>query len=296
MASYSIKDLEKMSGIKAHTIRIWERRFKIINPGRTSTNIRYYNGDDLKRILNISILCQNGYKISKIAQLNDEQLKKRIIDLSVETKNHNILIESLIVSMLELDENKFSEILTNSIIKQGFEDTVEHILFPFLNRIGILWLSNSIYPAQEHFISNLIRQKLIIAIDCEMSKHKIYGPRIAFFLPEGEYHELGLLFYSLLARKNNFDVIYLGASVPIADIKKIDQIKPIDILFTSFLISQGTNSILLTLNTLNIELPNKQVFINGLQIKNLKTELPINTTVITSSHDFKKKLELYLNI
>ena len=291
MAYYSIKDLEKISGIKAHTIRIWERRYNLIEPERTSTNIRYYNDDDLKRILNVSILNQNGYKISKIAQMDDTQLRERVIDLCLDTRNTDVQVESLLVAMLEMDESKFTNVLTNSIIKLGFEATVETILFPFLDRIGILWQAGTINPAQEHFISNLIRQKLIVAIDNEMQNFIPKSDKnIVFFLPENELHEIGLLFYSLIARKEGYNVIYLGASVPLEDLKVISGVRRVDAFVTSFVSARKKDELEQYLNSVAEQLNNREFFVMGLQIKEHKPAMPKYFTVVTSSQEFKNGL------
>ncbi|MFT3739777.1 MAG: MerR family transcriptional regulator [Breznakibacter sp.] len=290
MAIYSISDLEKISGIKAHTIRIWERRYKIIAPKRTATNIRYYSDEDLKRLLNISALCQNGFKISKVADLDDAQIKDRVVDLSLDIRNQNIQIDGLVVSMIEMDELKFIEILTNSVIKLGFEETVESILFPFLERIGVLWQAGSIYPAQEHFISNLIRQKLVVANDSEMGRSKKGKTRIMFFLPEGEFHELSLLFYSFIARKENLDVLYLGASVPINDLVQVDGTRPIQMLFTSFVTSHGEDRFSDVVSRLVQHFGDRTIFVTGLQIKESHIPLPYQFKVIRSIADFKNCL------
>jgi len=288
MGVYTISDLEKITGIKAHTIRIWERRYNIIEPQRTSTNFRYYCDEDLKRLLNISILCQNGLKIGKIAFFNDEQIKARVVDLCLDTRNQSVQVESLIISMLELDEHRFSEVFTNSVIKMGFEETVELLLFPFLERIGVLWQAGSVYPSQEHFISNLIRQKLIVAIDGEMTKFKSSGACMIFFLPENDFHELSLLFYSLVARKENIEVVYLGSSVPLADIKTIDSVKPAPYLFTTVIASMGPDKLTEYLSNLSKQFSDKEVFITGFQLKDYQSKLPKNIRVVASASDFKK--------
>lgn len=291
MATYSIKDLEKISGIKAHTIRIWERRYNLIVPERTATNIRFYNDNDLKRILNVSILNQNGYKISKIAQMDDAQLRDRVIDLCLDTRNTDVQIESLLVAMLELDESKFSNVLTNSIIKLGFESTVETILFPFLDRIGILWQAGTINPAQEHFISNLIRQKLIVAIDNEMQNFIPKADKnIIFFLPENELHEIGLLFYSLIARKEGYNAVYLGASVPINDLKVVVNVRNADALFTSIVSAIKKEEIEALMLDIKNAIPALPVFVMGLQIKELSPVLPEKFQIISTSQEFKEKL------
>ncbi len=291
MAFYSIKDLEKISGIKAHTIRIWERRYNLIEPQRTTTNIRYYNDDDLKRILNVSILNQNGFKISKIAKMDDAQLRERVIDLCLDTRNTDVQVESLLVAMLEMNESKFTNVLTNSIIKLGFEATVETILFPFLDRIGILWQAGTINPAQEHFISNLIRQKLIVAIDNEMQNFiPKSDKKIVFFLPENELHEIGLLFYSLIARKEGFSVIYLGASVPIDDLKVVFDVRNANAMFTSFVSSRKKDEIEQLMKEIELSVPAVPTFVMGLQIKELKPVLPKQFKTIGSAQEFKAKL------
>lgn len=291
MAIYSIKDLEKISGIKAHTIRIWERRYQLIEPQRTSTNIRYYSDDDLKRILNVSILNQNGFKISKIASMSESQLRERVIDLCLDTRNTDVQIESLLVAMLELDESKFSNVLTNSIIKQGFESTVENILFPFLDRIGILWQAGTINPSQEHFISNLIRQKLIVAIDNEMQNFiPKAGKNIVFFLPENELHEIGLLFYSLIARKEGYNVVYLGAAVPIEDLKVIVETREANALFTAFVAAREKEELDTILQDLTTAVPDYPIFIMGLQIKELKPVLPKQYKLVINAQTFKEQI------
>jgi DNA-binding transcriptional MerR regulator len=292
MAVYSIKDLEKISGIKAHTIRIWERRYALVNPQRTSTNIRYYSDEDLKKLLNISILNQNGFKISKIANLDDDQLRDRVLDLCLDARNNSVQIESMMVSLLELDERKFLNVLSGAIIKYGFEHTVEFVLFPFLDRIGTLWQAGTINPAQEHFISNLIRQKLIVAIDNEMQNFTATGPRIIFFLPEGELHEIGLLFYNFLARKEGLDVVYLGMSVPLGDLKQVNQVRPADAFFTSFVSAREKNDLENELQKLRDYFPEIPFFINGLQLKDLNPKLPEDFTIVSSIKSFKEAVKL----
>nr|WP_319399404.1 MerR family transcriptional regulator [uncultured Carboxylicivirga sp.] len=291
MAVYSIKDLEKISGIKAHTIRIWERRYKLVEPQRTSTNIRFYNDDDLKRLLNVSILNQNGYKISKIAEMSQAELRNKVLDLCVDSGNIDVQIESLMVAMLELNEAKFSSVLTNTILQLGFESTVESILFPFLERIGVLWQAGTITPAQEHFISNLIRQKLIVAIDKEMESFVSKSDKsIVFFLPENELHEIGLLFYSLIARKEGYNVIYLGASVPIDDLKVIMGARKVDVLFTSFVSANSKEELEETLVELGEAVEQCPVFVMGLQIKELQPKMSDQFIKILSAENFIDEL------
>ncbi|MFW5979061.1 MAG: MerR family transcriptional regulator, partial [Bacteroidia bacterium] len=214
MATYSIRELEKLSGIKAHTIRIWEKRYKIIQPKRTGTNIRYYSNNDLKKLLNITILNRQGWKISDIAKLSDEELNRKVKDFSYDSKDTESQIEKLVIAMVDLDEVKFDQILSNAIMHDGFEQTIINLIFPFFKKIGLLWQTGSINPAQEHFVSNLFRQKLMVAIDNLKIPDRKDAKKFILFLPEKEFHELGLLFYSYLIKKSGHSVIYLGSSVP----------------------------------------------------------------------------------
>ncbi|HZK97353.1 MAG TPA: MerR family transcriptional regulator, partial [Prolixibacteraceae bacterium] len=290
MSTYSIRDLEKLSGIKAHTIRIWEQRYHLIKPQRTNTNIRYYSDDDLIKLMNVSVLNQNGYKISKISQLADSQICEVVFKLNSEVPSLNTQTESLVMAMIEVDERHFNQVFDKSVESLGFEITFEQLLFPFLERIGVLWLSSTINPAQEHFITNLVRQKLIAAIDNEGVKTEVTHPRILFYLPEGEFHEIGLLYYNYLARKADFEVLYLGSSVPFRDIVRVDEIRPAQILFTSFVMSPGAGVLAEKIKRLKKAFPDKAVLVSGWQVKQEQPRLPENFLKIASSTDFKKAL------
>jgi len=226
--------MEELSGIKAHTIRIWERRYNIVKPHRTPTNIRYYDNKDLQRILNIAILKHIGFRISKIANLTDEELFKSVLEACVESGDPKIVIDALVVEMLSLDEAKFLSLLTGAISKNGIESAFENVILPFIDRIGILCDSGTINPAQQRFIFNLIRQKLIVAIDKINENRKAHaGRRLIFFMPESSWQEMSLLFYSLIARKEGFEVLYLGASPELNSLKEVYKLREDDVLFIS---------------------------------------------------------------
>ncbi len=214
MGNYSINDLEKLSGVKAHTIRIWEKRFKIIEPSRTETNFRYYNDEQLKKLLNISLLNNHGYKISKIAGLSESDICTEVEKVASGDKSYDAQIEQLVVAMIEMSEEKFEQHLDNQILKDGFEDAMLQVVYPFFDKVGLLWQTGNVTPAQEHFISNLIRRKIIVAID-RLPKDETKGAKsFLLFLPDGEMHEIGLLFTKYILRKNGHKVIYLGQSMP----------------------------------------------------------------------------------
>jgi MerR family transcriptional regulator, light-induced transcriptional regulator len=199
VAVYSIKDLEMISGIKAHTLRIWEQRYHIIHPKRTPTNIRFYEDDDLKHLLNISLLNKNGLKISKIASMSEEEIAEAVSDLSKGSFEDSVQIDALTISMMELDEIKFETIIAANLQNLGFERTMMEVIYPFLDKLSLLWITGSIHPVQENFISNLVRQKLIAAIDA-LSANKSCHAGFTLYLPEGESQELSLLFLQYLIK------------------------------------------------------------------------------------------------
>ena len=262
MAHYSIKDLEKISGIQAHTIRIWEKRYKLIIPKRTDTNIRVYTDEDLKRLLNVSMLNHNGLKISKIARLNDEKINQEILNLTSNSLNLGNQVDSLVLSMVELNENNFESILYTLINQHGFENAFTNVVYPFLSKIGVLWQTGNINPAQEHFASNLIKQKLFAAIDSipvnKSSKHQFI-----IFLPEGELHELGILFYNYFLRKAGIYTIYLGQTVPLKDLISVQQAYNADFMLTSIITSLQENHIHNYIESLSKTFKKQKYFLPG---------------------------------
>jgi MerR family transcriptional regulator, light-induced transcriptional regulator len=224
MAEYNIKDLEKLSGVKAHTIRIWEKRYNIVSPSRSDTNIRSYCDADLRKLLNLSILNNQGIKISTLAKLTENEIQDKVLFVSQNPSNFNTQIETLILSMLNLDEDQFNQTFNKSVMAHGFEKTFEEIVLKTLDRIGVLWLTGTINPAQEHFISNLIRQKLISNIDLLNTHRTKDSKRFLLFLPEGELHELGLLYANYLVKKRGHEVLYFGQQTPLNSLKDSDKV------------------------------------------------------------------------
>jgi DNA-binding transcriptional MerR regulator len=231
MNAFTIKDLENLSGIKAHTIRIWEQRYSFIKPQRTGTNIRYYSNEELKTILNISLLNKNGYKISHINKMQQEEIREKIITLNSTEAQQERIINEMIQFMVDLDIDKFEDLIDGYIQAKGIDKTITQIIFPYLERIGILWLTNHIYPAQEHLVTNVIRQKLIMGIE-RVKTHLETNKSILLFLPEGEHHELGLLYMYYLLKNRGVKTLYLGANVPIKDIEFVCNLKKPDYLYT----------------------------------------------------------------
>jgi DNA-binding transcriptional MerR regulator len=231
MNAFTIKDLENLSGIKAHTIRIWEQRYSFIKPERTGTNIRYYSSDELKKILNVALLNKYGFKISHIDKMNEGEIKEKILSLNQMEAQQERIVNELIQGMVDIDIETMEVILDKYIAARGIERAITQILFPFLEKIGILWLTNHINPAQEHLVSNLIRQKLIVGIDGIVTSLKV-NKTVLLFLPEGEYHELGLLFMHYLLKSRGVNSVYLGSSVPLKDVEYVAKLKKPDFLYS----------------------------------------------------------------
>jgi len=225
MNSFTIKDIENITGIKAHTIRVWEQRYNFLKPQRSDTNIRHYSNNELITVLNIALLNKNGFKISHIDKMSEADVKAKIFALTQAQAQQERTVNELIEHMIDLDVDKVEKILDNFISSKGIERTITQIIFPFLERIGILWLTNRINPAQEHLVTNIIRQKLILGIDGVKSPIQT-NKSVLLFLPEGEHHELGLLFIYYLLKSRGIRVYYIGANAPLKDVEYLTQYKP----------------------------------------------------------------------
>lgn len=289
MGKYSIKELEQLSGIKAHTIRIWEKRHHLVEPSRTAGNIRFYSDEDLKKIINVSLLNNQGVKISKIVTLTGEEMRQKVAELSEAKNSVDIYIDQLVIAMVDMEEEQFEKILSNLIIKFGFQRAVLEIVYPFLEKIGILWLTNNISPAQEHFISHLIRQKLIVAIDALTIAPKT-AMRVLLFLPEGELHELGLLFYYYIAKKEGFRTYYLGQTVPYNDLKLVVETHQPQLIISSFTTVPQAKNVSDFIKRLSKDFTTAKILVSGHVLKNVTTGMPTNVEVFENAMALKTKL------
>lgn len=212
---FTIKDLENISGIKAHTIRIWEKRYNLLNPKRTETNIRFYSSENLRKLLNIALLNRNNFKISKIAAMSDEEINIKSRELAFSVAINDEAINSFKVSMFQFDKILFNNTYNKLLHKKTFREIFIDVFIPFLDHIGLLWQTDTLLPSHEHFISNLIIQK--IQTNTEKLQYSINDTYKTYvlFLPENEIHELGLLYlnYELVLRGHH--TIYLGQSLPL---------------------------------------------------------------------------------
>ena len=218
---FSIKDLENLTGVKAHTIRIWEQRYDLLHPERSETNIRTYSGDDLKRLLNVSLLVDRGHKISKVATMSEVQMVDAIQEGPALQEEGEELVaqQRLKVSMMSYDEELFRRTMDECIERLGFETTVLWVCLPFLAEVGVLWLTNAICPANEHFMSNLLRQMLYAEVhNTSVPPRKDSGEVVVLYLPEREIHDISLLFVHHLCRAHGIRSIFLGQSVPFDDL------------------------------------------------------------------------------
>ncbi len=289
MAEYKIKDLENLTGIKSHTIRIWEKRYRILSPDRTDTKIRTYSDSELTHLLTVSMLNRNGIKISKIAKLSQEDMNKLLWDIKV-NKEPEYSMDKLLLSLVSLDEELFKETLANLLESEGLEKTFTDHLIPFLDRIGIMWLIGSVNPAQEHFMSNLIRQKIISEIDKQeipVSTEK----SVLMYLPEHEWHEMSLLFYHFLLRSKGVPTFYLGQSLPYESLVEcIEKLKP-NYILSSWLTAVDEKLVVSYFKKLKSDYPNLDVFAGGPQIKANSTALKKYIIEVNDLASIMKHLE-----
>lgn len=291
MTVYSIKDLEHLSGIKAHTLRIWEQRYKLVTPKRTDTNIRYYDDQDLKLILNVSLLKENGFKISKIAEMSENDLKQRVIQITEQSSRFPDQIQALTLAMIDLDEDRFEKIISTNTLQIGFESTMINIIYPFLVKIGFLWQTGAINPAQEHFISHLIRQKIIVAIDGQVINPEKGGSKYMLYLPEGELHELSLLFTSYIIKSRNHKVVYLGQSLPMQDLQEAYNIHKPDYILTVITSTPGQDTIQEYVDRMATKFPNTQLLLSGYQVIGQDIMIPENGVIFNKIEDLIRFVE-----
>ncbi|HEY9168123.1 MAG TPA: MerR family transcriptional regulator [Lutibacter sp.] len=222
---FTIKDLENFSGIKAHTIRIWEKRYNLFEPKRTDSNIRYYDMESMQKLLNVSLLYNNGLKISKIAMLSKAKMEISVKELVFKEGFESSALNSFKLAMLNFDEELFNKTYNSLISQTSFRNIFFELFMPFLNQIGLLWQVSSITPAHEHFITNLIKQKIFINIEkIQFLQSKDNSKKFVLYLPMNEIHELGLLFLHFELLFHGHHSIYLGQSVPIENLNDLQKI------------------------------------------------------------------------
>jgi DNA-binding transcriptional MerR regulator len=265
MAFYHITDLEKLTGIKAHTIRIWEKRYDVIKPHRTDTNIRTYDDEQARKLLNIATLLRTGMKISRIAELSDREISAlitRIHDHAPEDVICDTFINELISAMLKFDEASFEKVFSSSVTRYGIFNAMLNVFYPFLVRTGILWTAAELLPVQEHFASTIVKRKLMAAIDglpIATKKNRNY----LLFLPPGEWHDNGLLMAEYLLRSKGYPTLSLGQNVPVENLKfVVSAVKPTHVL-TFYVARQDIQKIKKEISQMTSVDPKVTILISG---------------------------------
>jgi len=264
MNHFSIKDIENLCGIKAHTLRIWEQRYpKLFTPKRKESQHRIYDNDDLKALLRISFLYHNGCKISRVAEMSAPEIQAFVETHSIHDDNHETFVHQLIEASISFDKEKFEKIITCLVLRIGIEKSIIHVFYPFLRRIGLLWMTNNVIPAQEHFASHLIRKKIILATDGLEAHDDISTSTILVFAPYGEYHEIPLLTANYFLKKYNNHTIYFGVNVSADCLEYYLQHHSISHLYTHVVTSLNNQLLENYVCSLGKLFPDKKIIISG---------------------------------
>lgn len=294
MNFFSIRDIENLTGIKAHTLRIWEQRHRLFIPKRKKSKHRIYDNDDLKYILRVAFLYNNGYKISRIAGLSEEDICRLTLELRPGADNHDIFINQLTEAALDFDNARFEKALQHLIMHTGLEKSVLHVFFPLLKKIGQLWLAGKAMPAQEHFASAFIIKKILTA------SHSLEIPasngrrRVLLFTPTGEQHEIPILFMQYMLRKNGISTLYAGKDIHHDVLKEIgDQQEKLETgritqvyfhMVTNF-IRQDLAEYLQKISDL---FPDKEILLAGSKTNGHISRIPGNVRLLKTTEDITK--------
>lgn len=267
MNFFSISDIENLTGIKAHTLRIWEQRYNLLNPKRRESRHRMYDNEDLKYILRIAYLYHSGYKISKIAALPIEDIQKLALETNSGKENYQVFINQLTESSIDFDQPRFEKILHNLILHLGFERTIVQILFPLLNKIGLLWMTDRVSPAQEHFASTLVVKKILTATDGLELQTSGEKRKVLIFSPEGEHHEIPLLFIQYMLKKNGVSYVYAGKNSSIDVLKDFCSLHAITQILCHLVTNLLSTDLDTYLNRISLAFTDKEIFFSGPQAR-----------------------------
>ena len=282
MKGYSIKDLEHLTGIKAHTIRIWEKRYRILSPQRTNTNIRVYSNDQLKKLLNIATLLNYGWKISVVSGMGTSEMQQEVEKwMHNDDKDNQVQINALVYRALAYDQTGFEAIFDHCVNLLGLKRTLIEVVYPFLTRVGILWRVDQMIPAQEHFASNIVKRKLHAGLN-NLPKPNHKKDTYLLFLPPKEYHEIGLLLAEYIIRSAGHKVIYLGADVPLQNVIEAGRTNAVDFFCTFFITCRPSMEISEIITSLCSTFRDKQVLISGCSKYFEQIEFPENATTVKS--------------
>lgn len=287
MVVYSIKDMENLSGVKAHTIRIWEKRYSIIQPKRTDTNIRYYTDEDLRHLLNVCLLYKKGMRISSIAKLSNDEIKEKIIEISGVSLDFKNKLDALMLFILELDSYNFSNVLNQNIKQIGLERTMEEVIYPLMEKINLAWITGTFQGVHESFVTQIIKSKIQSEIE-KLEESVNDSPTYIIYLNEGEKQELSLLYLHFLLKKNHCKVINLGNDIPMVDlITAIKTVAP-EVVFSIFNQEVQSNSFQNYVNQVCKNLASGKLALTGYQPMTQNIVWPENTVLLK---DLKETIE-----
>lgn len=277
-SNFSIKNLEHLSGIKAHTIRIWEKRYNLFEPERTDTNIRLYNLENLQKLLNVTLLYNNGYKISKIALLSPQEINVNVHKLTINKNADDWSIGLFKLAMINFDQRLFTKTFNDLLEQFSFSEVFKNVFVPLMNELGVLWQTNSISPSHEHFITSLVKQKIhAMCEDLQQKSTRRTDRRFVLFLPDNEIHELGLLYLQYEVLSNGFQCVFLGQSVPIESLSNLVDIGEPITFISYFTIEPSQDKIKAYLNSFNseiIENIDSELWVLGYQVQFILDEMP----------------------
>lgn len=291
IVQYSIKDLENFTGIKAHTIRIWEQRYSMLQPRRSDTNIRYYDESDLKKIMNINLIYNSGLKISKIALLNEQEIIEKAKELISSEENSTVLLDNFIVMILKFDETKLIELLETEIRVKGIIKMYTNVILPLLSKLGVLWQVDTIKIVHEHFFSKIFKDLIIREINLLPTNSESINSAV-LFLNEHEEHEFSLLMYNYILRSEGFKVYYFGQKIPLSEIDfVIDLLKP-KLVVTTFTSKISKTRYQRIIDILAEMATKTSIIVSGFQVSYQQYEIPGSITNVDSIQKLYDKLEL----
>ncbi|MEI2737295.1 MAG: MerR family transcriptional regulator [Chitinophagaceae bacterium] len=262
MNHFTIRDIENLCGIKAHTLRIWEQRYKLFVAKRKQSQHRIYDNEDLKELLRISFLYHNGHKISKIAKLNTGEIRQLVESSCIKDDNHETFVHQLVEAGVGFDKEKFEKLANCLVLRFGLEKSIVNVFYPFLQRIGLLWMTNNVIPAQEHFVSHIIRKKIILATDGLEVDSKAPAD-IVVFAPFGEYHEIPLLTANYFFRKYNNRTAYFGVNVSPDSLKYYLENHQVTCLYTHLITKIRNDESGSSIISLCRQFPDKKIIVSG---------------------------------
>ena len=285
MGHFSISDLEQLSGIKAHTIRMWEQRYNLLRPVRTATNIRMYCEEDLRRLLNVTTLCGRGQRISQVARLSDAEIKEAVLACCEDGHDYHLQVNALLAAMLGFDEISINQLFNEATNRLGFEQMMLYVAYPLLQRIGLMWLAGTVNPAQEHMMSHLLRQKMMAATDA-LPAVPTTARRWVLFLPTDELHELALLFMNYALRLRGQHTLYLGQNMPTADLGSVCETYQPDAVVAVLTLNPERGRVTEFAQEVAVQCPGKLVVLYGPLARQEGLVLPPNCVAPVLMTDF----------